>query len=103
MPGADQQIRVGREEEGTNSNRPELAGVVLALRQAELTDDVLILCDNESVLMMMLVYWYLFSNHYTLECIHICEEERNASPLKGPRALCMPPPRGVSMHRMLTT
>ena len=50
MPGADQQIRVGREEEGTNSNRPELAGVVLALRQAELTDDVLILCDNESVL-----------------------------------------------------
>ena len=50
MPEADQQIRVGREEEGTSSNRPELGGVVLALRQAELSDDVLILCDNESVL-----------------------------------------------------
>ena len=50
LPGADQQIRVGREEEGTSSNRPELGGVVLALRQAELSDDVLILCDNESVL-----------------------------------------------------
>ena len=50
MPEADQQIRVSREEEGTSSNRPELGGVVLALRQAELSDDVLILCDNESVL-----------------------------------------------------
>ena len=50
LPGADQQIRVGREEEGTSSNRPELGGVVLALRQAELSDDVIILCDNESVL-----------------------------------------------------
>jgi len=54
-------------------------------------------------MMMMIVYWYLFSNHYTLECIHMCEEERNVSPLKGPRALYRPPPRGVSMHRMLTT
>ena len=50
MPGADQQARVGREEEGTSSNRPELGGVVLALRQAELSDDVLILCDNEAVM-----------------------------------------------------
>lgn len=50
MPSADQQVRVGREEEGTSSNRPELGGVVLALRQAELSEDVLILCDNESVL-----------------------------------------------------
>ena len=49
-PEADKQARVGREEEGTSSNRPELGGVVLALRQAELSEDVLILCDNESVL-----------------------------------------------------
>ena len=26
--------------------------------------------------MMMIVYWYLFSNHYTRECIHTCERER---------------------------
>ena len=50
MPEADQRVRVGREEEGTSSNRPELGGVVLALKQAELSEDVLILCDNESVL-----------------------------------------------------
>ena len=51
-PEADQTTRVGREEEGSSSNRPELGGVVLAsrLRQAELDEDVLILCDNESVL-----------------------------------------------------
>ena len=48
-PKTDQQVRVGREEEGTRSNRPELGGVVLALRQAELSEDVLTLCDNELV------------------------------------------------------
>ena len=26
--------------------------------------------------MMMIVYWYSFSNHYTRECIHTCERER---------------------------
>ena len=46
-PEADKQARVGREEEGTSSNRPDLGGVVLALRQAELSEDVLILCYNE--------------------------------------------------------
>ena len=49
-PDAEKMARVGREEEGSSSNRPELGGVVLALRQAELHEDVLILCDNESVL-----------------------------------------------------
>ena len=49
-PDADKMARVGREEEGSSSNRPELGGVVLALKQAELHEDVLILCDNESVL-----------------------------------------------------
>ena len=49
-PDAEKMARVGREEEGSSSNRPELGGVVPALRQAELHEDVLILCDNESVL-----------------------------------------------------
>jgi ribonuclease HI len=41
--------RVGREEEGTSSNRPELGGVVLALQSAAFSEDAL-LCDNEAVL-----------------------------------------------------
>jgi hypothetical protein len=42
--------RVGREDEGTSSNRPELGGVVLALQSAALSEDALLLCDNEAVL-----------------------------------------------------
>jgi ribonuclease HI len=38
---ADKCARVGREEEGTSSNRPELGGVVLALQSAALSEDVL--------------------------------------------------------------
>jgi ribonuclease HI len=38
------------EEEGASSNRPELGGVVLALQSAALSEDVLLLCDNEAVL-----------------------------------------------------
>ena len=48
--GADKCARVGREEEVTSSNRPELGGVVLALQSAALSEDVLLLCDNEAVL-----------------------------------------------------
>ena len=33
------------------------------------------MCPFE-VMMMMIVYWYSFSNHYTRECIHTCERER---------------------------
>jgi ribonuclease HI len=47
--GAGKCARVGREEEGTSSNRPKLGGVVLALQSA-LSEDVLLLCDNEAVL-----------------------------------------------------
>jgi ribonuclease HI len=47
---ADKRARVGREEEGTSSNRPELGGIVLALQSAALSEDVLLLCDNEAVL-----------------------------------------------------
>jgi hypothetical protein len=52
IPGevADKCARVGREEEGTISNRPELGGVVLALQSAALSEDVLLLCDNAAVL-----------------------------------------------------
>ena len=47
---ADKRARVGREEEGTSSNRPELGGIVLALQSAALSEDVLLLCDNQAVL-----------------------------------------------------
>ena len=43
-------IRVGREQEGTSSNRPELAALEAALRQVDEAEDILYLCDNESVL-----------------------------------------------------
>jgi hypothetical protein len=48
--GADKCARVGREEEGTSSNRPELGGIVLVLQSAALSEDALLLCDNEAVL-----------------------------------------------------
>jgi ribonuclease HI len=47
---ADKCARVGREEEDTSSNRPELGGIVLALQSAALSEDVLLLCDNAAVL-----------------------------------------------------
>ena len=37
--GEDRRARVGREEEGASSNRPELGGVVLALQSAALSED----------------------------------------------------------------
>jgi ribonuclease HI len=48
--GAGKCARVGREEEDTSSNRPELGGIVLALQSAALSEDTLLLCDNEAVL-----------------------------------------------------
>ena len=48
--GAGKCARVGRGEEGTSSNRPELGGIVLALQSAALSEDALLLCDNEAVL-----------------------------------------------------
>jgi ribonuclease HI len=47
---ADNCARVGREEEDTSSNRPELGGIVLALQSAALSEDVLLMCDNPAVL-----------------------------------------------------
>ena len=47
-------VRVGREDEGTSSNRPELGGVVLALQSAALNEDALLLCDNEAEIICLL-------------------------------------------------
>jgi len=41
-----QQRKVGHEEEGSSSNRPELAAFVLALRGTPVTKPMLYLCDN---------------------------------------------------------
>jgi len=45
-----QQRKVGREEEGSSSNRPELAAFVLALRGFLVTSPMLYLCDNQALL-----------------------------------------------------
>jgi len=41
---------VGREEEGSSSNRPELAAFFLALRDMLIEETLLYLCDNQSLL-----------------------------------------------------
>jgi len=46
----DKCTRVGREEEGTCSNRPELGAVVLALQSAALSEDVMSYCAITRVL-----------------------------------------------------
>ena len=45
-----QQRKVGREEEGSSSNRPELAAFVLALCGTPVTKPMLFLCDNQALL-----------------------------------------------------
>jgi len=45
-----QQCKVGREEEGSSSNRPELAAFLLALRDTLIEEHLLYLCDNQSLL-----------------------------------------------------
>ena len=44
------QCKVGREEEGSTSNRPELAAFLLALRDTLIEEPLLYLCDNQSLL-----------------------------------------------------
>ena len=41
---------MGREEEGSSSNRPELAAFFLALRDTLIKEPLLFLCDNQSLL-----------------------------------------------------
>jgi len=45
-----QQCKVGREEEGSCSNRPELAAFLLALRDTPIEEPLLYLCDNQLLL-----------------------------------------------------
>jgi len=45
-----QRCKVGREEEGSSSNWPELAGFFLALRHTLIEEPLLYLCDNQSLL-----------------------------------------------------
>jgi len=45
-----QQCKVGREEEGSSSHRPELAAFFLALRATLIEEPLLFLCDNQSLL-----------------------------------------------------
>jgi len=45
-----QQCKVGREEEGSSSNRPESAAFLLALQDTLIEELLLYLCDNQSLL-----------------------------------------------------
>ena len=45
-----QQCKVGREEEGSSSNWPELVAFFLALRDTPMQEQMLYLCDNQSLL-----------------------------------------------------
>jgi len=45
-----QQRKVGREEEGSSSNRLELAAFVLTLRGTPVINPMLYLCDNQALL-----------------------------------------------------
>jgi len=45
-----QQRKVGREEGGSSSNRPELVAFVLALCGTPMTNPILHLCDNQALL-----------------------------------------------------
>ena len=45
-----QQRKVGREEEGSSMNCPELAAFVLALHGTPVTNPMLCLCDNHALL-----------------------------------------------------
>jgi len=45
-----QQCKVGHEEEGSSSNRPELAAFLLALHDTLIAEPLLYLCDNQSLL-----------------------------------------------------
>jgi len=45
-----QRCKVGREEESSSSNRPELAAFLLAIRYTLIEEPLLYLCDNQSLL-----------------------------------------------------
>ena len=49
-PGQNLVVRVGREEEGVSSLRPELAAIARTLQATSLEVDLLYLCDSEAAL-----------------------------------------------------
>jgi ribonuclease HI len=49
-PGRNLTVRVGREEEGVSSLRPELAAIARTLQATALETDLLYLCDSEAAL-----------------------------------------------------
>ena len=50
QPGRTLEVRVGREEEGISSLRPELAVIARTLQALPLETDLLYLCDSEAAL-----------------------------------------------------
>jgi hypothetical protein len=50
QPGRNLVVRVGREEEGVGSLRPELAAIARTLQATALEADLLYLCDSEAAL-----------------------------------------------------
>ena len=49
-PGRTLEVRVGREEEGISTLRPELAAIARTLQALPLETDLLYLCDSEAAL-----------------------------------------------------
>ena len=49
-PGRNLVVRVGREEEGVSSLRPELAAIARTLQATSAEVDLLYLCDSEAAL-----------------------------------------------------
>ena len=43
------------------------------------------------LMIIIIVYWYLFGNHYTRECIHTGERERNVASLNSPSGSILTP------------
>ena len=52
-PGCNLTVRVGREEEGVSSLRPELAAIARTLQATPVESDLLYLCDSEAALNKM--------------------------------------------------
>ena len=52
-PGCSLTVRVGREEEGVSSLRPELAAIARTLQATPVESDLLYLCDSEATLNKM--------------------------------------------------
>jgi ribonuclease HI len=52
-PGCNLVVRVGREEEGVSSLRPELAAIARTFQAAPVESDLLYLCDSEAALNKM--------------------------------------------------